>query len=90
MKNTAVWTVSGRPWKKVAAIKNADESFKHISESLSTAFFQLQEAASDIYSELDGLEYDEERLNEIEERLNFIQQLKRKYGQLCGNDPGSF
>ncbi|GEK88765.1 DNA replication and repair protein RecN [Alkalibacterium putridalgicola] len=70
----------GQAMEKMAAVENIDESFKQISESLSTAFFQLQEAASDIYSELDGLEYDEERLNEIETRLNFIQQLKRKYG----------
>ncbi|MER2064310.1 MAG: DNA repair protein RecN, partial [Alkalibacterium sp.] len=70
----------GQAMEKMAAIEAIDETFKQISESLSTAFFQLQEAASDIYSELDGLEYDEERLNEIESRLNFIQQLKRKYG----------
>lgn len=70
----------GQAMEKMAAVENIDESFKQIAESLSTAFFQLQEAASDIYSELDGLEYDEERLNEIEARLNFIQQLKRKYG----------
>ncbi|WP_368646067.1 DNA repair protein RecN [Alkalibacterium putridalgicola] len=70
----------GQAMEKMAAVENIDESFKQISDSLSTAFFQLQEAASDIYSELDGLEYDEERLNEIETRLNFIQQLKRKYG----------
>ncbi|SFC13693.1 DNA replication and repair protein RecN [Alkalibacterium subtropicum] len=70
----------GQAMEKMAAVENIDESFKQIAESLSTAFFQLQEAASDIYSELDGLEYDEERLNEIETRLNFIQQLKRKYG----------
>ncbi|MFO8068443.1 MAG: DNA repair protein RecN [Alkalibacterium sp.] len=70
----------GKAMEKMAAVENIDESFKHISESLSAAFFQLQEVASDIYAELDGLEYDEERLNEIEERLNSIQQLKRKYG----------
>ncbi len=70
----------GKAMEKMATVESIDESFKSISESLSSAFFQIQEAASDIYAELDGLEYDEERLNEIEERLNFIQQLKRKYG----------
>lgn len=62
------------------SIAEIDGHFKQISEAVSTAFFQLQEASSDIYSELDALEYDESRLNEIEERLNLIQQLKRKYG----------
>ena len=30
---------------------------------------------------MDQLAYDEERLNEIEKRLDFIQQMKRKYGE---------
>jgi len=70
----------GLAMDKMDAISDMDERFKHISEHLSSAFFQIQEVASDIYSEIDRLEYDEERLNEIEERLNLIQQLKRKYG----------
>lgn len=71
----------GRAMESMEDIEEMDEKFKNISEHLSSTFFQLQEIGSDIYKELDHLEYDEERLNEIEERLNLIQQLKRKYGQ---------
>lgn len=70
----------GQAMEKMDSISDMDDKFKEISETLSAAFFQLQEASSDLYSEMDQLEYDEERLNEIEERLNLIQQLKRKYG----------
>lgn len=70
----------GQAMERMQGISEIDESFKQIADTLSSAFFQLQEVSSDVYSEMDQLEYDEERLNEIEERLNLIQQLKRKYG----------
>lgn len=70
----------GEAMEQMENIEEMDGKFKNLSEHLSSTFFQLQEIASSIYNELDHLEYDEERLNEIEERLNLIQQLKRKYG----------
>lgn len=70
----------GQAMSAMDEIAEIDDSFKQIAETISTAYFQLQEASSDVYGELDSLEYDEGRLNEIEERLNLIQQLKRKYG----------
>lgn len=70
----------GQAMDIMSSIESMDEKFKQIYDTLSSAFFQIQEASSEIYNEMDSLEYDEERLNEIEERLNLIQQLKRKYG----------
>lgn len=70
----------GQAMDAMDGISGIDDQFKQIAETISAAFFGLQEASSDIYSELDSLEYDEGRLNEIEERLDLIQQLKRKYG----------
>lgn len=71
----------GLAMEKMGTISDMDENFGTISENLQTAFYQLQESASSLYEELDNLEFDEARLNEIEERLDLIQQLKRKYGQ---------
>lgn len=71
----------GQAMHILASIESMDDKFKQISDTVSAAFFQIQEASSDIYNEMDNLEYDEARLNEIEIRLNLIQQLKRKYGQ---------
>lgn len=62
------------------SIQELDAAYRKISEVVSSGFFQLQEAASDLYRKLDELAYDEERLNEIEARLDLIHQLKRKYG----------
>ncbi|MFJ5715602.1 DNA repair protein RecN [Neobacillus sp. NPDC093127] len=58
-----------------------DSNYKEIFESVSNSFYLLEDAASSLRNELDALEYDPERLNEIENRLNEINQLKRKYGK---------
>ncbi|MGG1680051.1 DNA repair protein RecN [Neobacillus sp. NRS-1170] len=58
-----------------------DNAYKEIFESVSNSFYQLEDAARSLRNELDGLEFDPQRLNEIEDRLNEINQLKRKYGK---------
>jgi DNA repair protein RecN (Recombination protein N) len=58
-----------------------DTTYKDIFEAVSNSYYQLEDAARTLRNELDGLEYDPQRLNEIEDRLNEINQLKRKYGK---------
>lgn len=48
---------------------------------LEETLFRLEEAARDIHSYSDSLEYDPKRLEEVESRLDLIRNLKRKYGQ---------
>lgn len=67
----------------MAAVDDAaaiDEHFKESSEAVTTSFYALQEAAYQIKNILDELEFDPARLNEVEQRLALIQNLKRKYG----------
>jgi DNA repair protein RecN (Recombination protein N) len=58
-----------------------DTTYKEIYESVMNSYYQLEDASRLLRQELDVLEYDPQRLNEIEERLNEINQLKRKYGR---------
>ncbi|AZU63264.1 DNA repair protein RecN [Neobacillus mesonae] len=58
-----------------------DGAYKEISEAVANCFYQLEDAARTLRNELDVLEFDPQRLNEIEDRLNEINQLKRKYGK---------
>lgn len=67
----------------MAAVDDAaaiDEHFKESSEAVTSAFYALQDAAYQIKNILDELEFDPARLNEVEQRLALIQNLKRKYG----------
>ncbi|WP_338470208.1 DNA repair protein RecN [Niallia sp. XMNu-256] len=58
-----------------------NSEYKELAESVSNSYYMLEEAASSLRGELELLEFDPERLNEIENRLNEINGLKRKYGQ---------
>ena len=58
-----------------------DPAYKELSESVSSSFYALEDAAHSLRNELDLLEYDPQRLDEIETRLNEMNQLKRKYGK---------
>lgn len=70
----------GQAMEAMGSIEDLDSQYKRLSEMITNTYFQLQEAASDLFDQLDELAYDENRLNEIEERLDLIHQLKRKYG----------
>lgn len=58
-----------------------DAAYKELFESVANSYYLLEDASHSLRNELDVLEYDPKKLNEIEERLNEINQLKRKYGK---------
>lgn len=70
----------GKAMEELENIADVDQNLGEISSRLSSVFYELQEIASEIYTELDQQEFDENRLDEIASRLNLIHQLKRKYG----------
>lgn len=70
----------GRAMSELEDVATIDTTFKEYSEAVSNAFYNLQEAAFGIKNILDDLEFDPERLNEVEHRLALIQSMKRKYG----------
>ncbi|MCT4488880.1 DNA repair protein RecN, partial [Levilactobacillus parabrevis] len=70
----------GSAMQLMQAIADFDPAFKQIASSLETAYYALSDAVGDVSSQLDLLEWDEGRLDEIERRLDVINQLKRKYG----------
>ena len=58
-----------------------NSEYKDMAEAVSNSYYMLEEVAGSLRSQLDNLEYDPQRINEIEARLNEINGLKRKYGQ---------
>jgi len=49
-------------------------------EEIANYYYSLEEMTFDIRNRIDSLQFDPERLNEIESRLNEINRLKKKYG----------
>jgi len=61
-------------------IRSIDESIAPVCEMMESSLYQLEEAARDIKAYIGRIEADPDRLEEVENRLNLIRQLKRKYG----------
>lgn len=62
-------------------VADLNEVLQTLSEALSNHYYMIEDLMYQVRNELDSLEYDPERLNNIESRLNEINHLKRKYGQ---------
>ncbi|AZI18729.1 DNA repair protein RecN [Limosilactobacillus fermentum] len=73
---------------QVATIMNAaqeiapfDPKYDDLAQSLSDAYYSLQDVANQAGHQLDSLEFDEERLATINARLATIADLEHKYGE---------
>lgn len=61
-------------------IEGIDKKYEKASNSLKSSYYELQELARDISGYKEDIYFDEEERNNIEERLDIIYSLKRKYG----------
>ena len=61
-------------------IADMDKNMQELSENVSSAFYILQDSAYQLKNELDEMEFDNNQLQIVDERLATIQTLKRKYG----------
>lgn len=66
---------------EIQEIAHLSTDYEQLNEQLQSAYYLLQDASDGIAKQVDALELDEERLEEIEQRLSIIKKLKRKYGQ---------
>lgn len=64
----------------IGGIKNFDIEIKKYYESFTNIGFELQDLSGDLRYYLDNIAVDEERLVFLEERLDTINKLKKKYG----------
>ena len=61
-------------------IEDIDKKYQETSTNLKNLYYELQEVARDISGYKEDTYFDENERNEIEERLDLIRLLKRKYG----------
>ena len=71
----------GEAERALHKLADVDEGQKELLEELQGLSFQLSEIAARIQQYQDNLEHNPQRLNEVEERLELINKLKRKYGE---------
>ena len=64
-------------------IEGIDEKYEKISNNLKSIYYELQELSRDLGGYKEDVYFDEQERNEVEERLDLIHDLKRKYGNDC-------
>lgn len=55
--------------------------FKKLKEDIDQFYYNLEDAKHELYDEMSNTEFDEQLLNELESRMNLLNNLKRKYGK---------
>lgn len=55
--------------------------YDSLKENVDQIYYTLEDAKHQIYDELSNTEFDEQYLNELESRMNLLNNLKRKYGK---------
>ena len=66
--------------RSLEKIEHLDSKYSKASGELKSIYYELQELSRDIYSYKEDMDFDEEERNNVEERLDLINDLKRKYG----------
>lgn len=66
--------------RAIEKISEYDENYNKCRETIQSTYYDLEEAERDIYNYKENAYFDEEERNEVETRIDLIQDLKRKYG----------
>lgn len=66
--------------RKISEIEEINPEYKRLGETINEAYYQIEEAGYSINSEKDKVYIDEDELNRVEERIDLISRLKKKYG----------
>ena len=83
-RRESVMDLIGQVSKDLSQLEQLDPSLRQNLESVDALMHQVDELARALRSYRDGIEYSPERLHELEERLDLINRLKRKYGGTIG------
>jgi len=62
------------------SIEDYDPAYKELSGSLSETYYVLEDVSKRLEDILDGLDFDGDRLLQVESRLDLINSITRKYG----------
>lgn len=57
------------------------DQYQELKDQVDQFYYLLEDAKHQIYDEMSNTEFDEQYLNELESRMNLLNNLKRKYGK---------
>lgn len=66
---------------KLSSVASYDKIIENIVNHINDCYYQIEDINAECRSLLENIKFDPDKLNQIEERLNFIYTLKRKYAR---------
>ena len=69
--------------REISKLSRYTDAYQSIQERVTDLMYQVQDVADEIHSARGVLSYSDRELDEIEERLDIIHKLRRKYGTTC-------
>ena len=83
-RHESVMDLIGQVSKDLSQLEQLDPSLRQNLESVEALMHQVDELARALRRYRDDIEYSPDRLDELEERLDWINRLRRKYGSTIG------
>lgn len=78
--NEVVLEALGEATREMTGIAELDKKYQDILALLNDAYYSIQDSSSEAMDEIQKISFDANEQSEIEERLDLIFSLKRKYG----------
>lgn len=72
--------LTGSSIKALERLADLDSGLTGVRDTVASALYQIEEACRDLSTYMDGLEFFPDRLEFVEQRLDIITALKKKYG----------
>lgn len=76
----SVLTALTETQKLLESIRSFDEYFGELKQQVDEAYYQVEETAHSLRAQVERVDHDPQELADCQERLDRIDQLKRKYG----------
>ncbi|MEE6727844.1 DNA repair protein RecN [Pediococcus acidilactici] len=70
----------GNVMQEMQGIADYDEEYEQIADEVQNAYYSLEDVTNRVRSAIDSMEWNPPELDEVEQRLETIRQLKKKYG----------
>ncbi|MHB8171981.1 MAG: DNA repair protein RecN [Thermincolia bacterium] len=81
VKDNPVLEGLGGVMNRLREIATIDNRIQELAETVENAYYQLEDVASQLLTYKEQIEFNPHRLDEVEERLNLLGRLKKKYGK---------
>ncbi len=69
--------------RELARLSRYTDAYAPVQEKLNDLMYQVQDVAEELWDAKDSLSYSPQELDRIEERLDIIHRLRKKYGATC-------